>query len=119
MVYFRYRDRGGTQSFGDHLDDFRYISPNHHNMFPGSLYRLYFHANMSRTYNSLGDATAIFNRKLQAQHHPARPPSNSSHTYRANPTTSVTTSFATNRRQHITSQRCPHPDPPSRRHHRF
>ena len=79
MAYFRYRDRGSKQPFGDHLDDFRYISPNHHNMIPESPYRHYFHANMSRTYNSLGDATAVFNRNLQAQHHPAQPPSDSSH----------------------------------------
>jgi hypothetical protein len=66
MAYSCYRDRGGTQPFGDHLDDFLYISSNHYNMFAGTPYRHYFHANVSRTYNSLGDATIIFNRNLQA-----------------------------------------------------
>ena len=51
--YFRYRNRGGAQPFGDHFNDFHYISPNHHNMSPGSTYRHYFHANVSCIYNSL------------------------------------------------------------------
>ena len=35
-------------------------------MAPGSSYRHYFHRTVTRNYNSLGDATAVFNRKLRA-----------------------------------------------------
>jgi hypothetical protein len=66
LAYYRYRNRGGQLPFGEHTSDFRYISPNHHNMAPGSSYRHYFHRTVTRNYNSLGDATAAFNRKLRA-----------------------------------------------------
>jgi hypothetical protein len=34
LAYYRYRKRGGQLPFGEHTSDFRYISPNHHNMVP-------------------------------------------------------------------------------------
>jgi hypothetical protein len=64
LQYERYRARGGRQTRGPHQFDHSYNSPNIHNMTPGEPYRQWFHANISRTHYSLGEATNSYTQWL-------------------------------------------------------
>ena len=76
LQYRRYQARGGRRSLERHNRDFRYNSPNHHNMAPGQDYRTWFHGNITSNYHSLGEATTVYNDWLtDPDYNPTRRPS--------------------------------------------